>query len=412
VTPQDSRKNRILVVDDDPLLLAFLETALADVGSLSVAESGERAIELAKTTPPPDLILLDVGMPGMDGHEVCRKLKADPATRDIPVIFATAANQEQDEAKGFKLGAADYITKPFRLPVLRARVLTHLHTHQLWLQMSDYRQRLEDRVRERTAALEAEIQTRRQAEAQLARQLFRDPFTELPNRLQLQRNMLDRVERRAPFSVLLVSLLNFHEINNTLGYQTGNRLLRQLTARISGWLARRPHAQALDGDERLAVLSGVNFGMLFDGGEPSERLMETAQTLLDAVEQPIDFEGMSLSVNAVIGIALWPRHGDGADTVLRHAHVAVEEATLSDRRIVMYSEATTATAPGGCRSWANSAPPSATTTCPWYSSRSCRSLAAARWQPKRCCAGSTRCWARSGPTSSCRSPSRPASSGC
>lgn len=335
----DLRQKRILVVDDDPLLLAFLETVLADMASPIVADSGERALELARALPPPDLILLDVFMPGMNGHEVCRQLKADPQTRDIPVIFSTAANEERDETIGFSLGATDYITKPFRLPVLRARVSAHLQARQAFRQLREYRARLEERVRERTRELEAEIHARRDAEERLARQLFHDPFTELPNRLQLQRSMMDAMERRAPFAVVLISLASFHEINNTLGYQTGNRLLRLITARIGACAGRLPGAVTLDGDDaRLAVLSGVNFGLLLEGSDAPADLMASAQELLDALEQPLEFEGMSLSISPVIGIALWPQHGDEADTVLRHAHVALEEAQGAERRVVLYSE--------------------------------------------------------------------------
>src|SRR5262249_37732133 len=87
---------------------------------------GEKALAIASSDPPPDLVLLDVEMPGMSGHDVCARLKADPATRDIPVIFVTAMAEVEDEQKGLALGGVDYITKPISVPIVRARVKTHL----------------------------------------------------------------------------------------------------------------------------------------------------------------------------------------------------------------------------------------------------------------------------------------------
>lgn len=339
MTLPNIRHKRILVVDDDRLLLAFLETVLSDLANPVVADNGERALEIARTAPAPDLILLDIAMPGLDGHEVCRQLKADPRTSDIPVLFSTAAKEERDEAIGLALGAIDYITKPFRVPVLRARVNLHLQRRQLERQIRDYSQGLENRVRQRTRELEEEIKARVAAEKRLERQLFHDPLTELPNRLQLQRCMQEATERTAPFAVLLVSLVNFHEVNNTLGYQSGSRLLRIVAQRIDACARQLPDVVPLDRDDaRAAVLSGVNFGLLFSGTQTERGLTAAAQILLDESDQPIEFEGMSISIGCVIGIALWPRHGDEADTVLRHAHVAVEEAAVADRRIMVYSE--------------------------------------------------------------------------
>ena len=119
------RQQKILVVDDEPINIDVLTGLLKKDYKLIVAKNGERALKAAHSGNP-DLILLDIMMPGMDGYEVCRCLKADEATRDIPVIFITAMNQTDDEALGFEFGAADYITKPVSPPILRARVKTQL----------------------------------------------------------------------------------------------------------------------------------------------------------------------------------------------------------------------------------------------------------------------------------------------
>jgi putative two-component system response regulator len=136
----------ILVVDDTPANIAVLMEILRGDYRVLAAINGEQALKIARGNPPPDLILLDVMMPGMSGHEVCQRLKAESSTRKIPVIFVTAMNQVDDEKQGFALGAVDYITKPVSPPIVQARVKTHLALY-------DQNRELEQKVRERTAEL-------------------------------------------------------------------------------------------------------------------------------------------------------------------------------------------------------------------------------------------------------------------
>jgi len=119
-------KPEILVVDDIPSNILLLSRLLKNLYRVLAADSGEKALEMAASKPSPDLILLDIRMPKMDGFEVCRRLKADPSLADIPVIFLTASNLVEDETKGLELGAVDFITKPFNHHVVLARVKTHL----------------------------------------------------------------------------------------------------------------------------------------------------------------------------------------------------------------------------------------------------------------------------------------------
>jgi len=116
----------ILVVDDTPLNISVITGALKDTYRTKVATSGAKALAIAVAEEKPDLILLDVMMPEMDGYEVCRRLKADPTTREIPVIFLTAQTDAEDETRGFQVGAVDYVHKPFSPAVMKARVHTHL----------------------------------------------------------------------------------------------------------------------------------------------------------------------------------------------------------------------------------------------------------------------------------------------
>ncbi len=119
----------ILIVDDEPLNIDVLRGALQE-HKIKVATNGEMALKVAFLPQPPDLILLDVNMPGMDGYEVCQRLKADPRTVNIPVIFVTGMNDIDDEVKGFRMGAVDYLIKPIRAEIVHARVQTYLTLHQ------------------------------------------------------------------------------------------------------------------------------------------------------------------------------------------------------------------------------------------------------------------------------------------
>ncbi|OAN51255.1 two-component system response regulator [Paramagnetospirillum marisnigri] len=139
----------ILVVDDTPDNLKLMSGLLKDLYRVKIANSGEKALSIAASETPPDLILLDIMMPEMDGYEVCERLKRDRATRDIPVIFLTAKAETEDEEKGLKCGAVDYITKPISPPVVLARVETHLK-----LKASA------DFLRDKSAFLEQEVQKR------------------------------------------------------------------------------------------------------------------------------------------------------------------------------------------------------------------------------------------------------------
>jgi putative two-component system response regulator len=145
----------ILVVDDTPDNLTLMSELLMGRYRVRVANSGERALKIAASDAAPDLILLDIMMPGMDGFEVCTRLKADPATRQIPVIFLTAKVTIEDEERGLSLGAVDYVTKPISPAVVLARVATHLALKAASDFLRDQNTYLEAQVSLRTAELSA-----------------------------------------------------------------------------------------------------------------------------------------------------------------------------------------------------------------------------------------------------------------
>jgi putative two-component system response regulator len=146
MTNEAQAPRTVLVVDDTPENIDILNGVLNQDYRIKVAINGPRALEIARSGAPPDLILLDVMMPGMDGHEVCRQLKSQDSTRNIPVIFVTARNEVEDEELGFELGAVDYITKPISPATVRARVRTQLALY-------DQNRALQDMVRQRTDEL-------------------------------------------------------------------------------------------------------------------------------------------------------------------------------------------------------------------------------------------------------------------
>ena len=150
-----ARKYKILVVDDTADNLALMAGLLKDRYRVSLANNGEKALKFARDEEPPDLILLDIMMPGMSGTEVCTALKSDPATRDIPVIFLTSMSATEDEQRGLELGAVDFITKPANPPIVLARVETHLKLKLAADFLRDKNSFLEDEVARRSRELAA-----------------------------------------------------------------------------------------------------------------------------------------------------------------------------------------------------------------------------------------------------------------
>ncbi len=150
-----TEKPTILVIDDTPENLSLMQVLLRDLYLLKGANNGERGLEIAQAEPAPDLILLDVMMPGMDGHEVCLRLKQNPKTADIPVIFLTARGELEDEEMGFELGAVDYITKPISPSICLARLRTHLALKATTDFLRDQNLFLENEVAKRTREVNA-----------------------------------------------------------------------------------------------------------------------------------------------------------------------------------------------------------------------------------------------------------------
>ncbi len=220
------RRPRVLVVDDQDVLLQSIAALFGTDHEVSVTTRGEQALALA-IHQQPDLILLDVVMPGVSGYDVCRQLKADPQTRDIPIIFLTAQSDAESEAACLGLGAVDFIAKPFHPDVVRARVRTHLTLKQ----QSDF----------------------------LRRWVFVDGLTGIANRRHFDERLQTewgRAERTGkPLSLLLLDVDHFKEFNDRLGHQAGDDCLR-LVARALTAVVRRPGdlAARYGGEEFVCLL--------------------------------------------------------------------------------------------------------------------------------------------------------------
>jgi diguanylate cyclase (GGDEF)-like protein len=223
------RKNRrplILIVDDTPTNIELLAGALSADYTVKFATSGVRALELLEKPEKPDLILLDVMMPGMDGYEVCQRLKDNPATRAIPVIFITAKSEVADQARGFSLGAADYIPKPFQLPLVIARVRNQIN------------------LKLRTDLLEAQASI--------------DALTGIANRRRFDEVLRTEWKRAArnvmPMSLLMFDVDHFKAYNDNYGHGAGDDCLRRLGEALLNAELRPGDFVARYGGEEFAVI--------------------------------------------------------------------------------------------------------------------------------------------------------------
>jgi putative two-component system response regulator len=196
-------KPTVLVVDDTPDNLTLMSGLLKDQYKVKIANNGERALKVASTGTPPDLILLDIMMPVMDGYEACRHLKANSETRDIPVIFLTAKSEVEDEIKGFELGAVDYITKPISPPIVLARVQTQLQLKRVRDYLKDQNEFLEDEVKRRTEEVVAIQEVTILAMASLAETRDNDTGNHIRRTQFYVRTLAEKLRKHPRFAYML-----------------------------------------------------------------------------------------------------------------------------------------------------------------------------------------------------------------
>lgn len=242
--------SKILAIDDTPANLMALGVLMAGDIDLHVASSGASGLALAEQIQP-DLILLDVMMPEMDGYETCRRLKADPRLCHVPVIFLTALVNQEAESQGLALGAADYITKPIKLDVARHRICNLLERESLRREVTAQRD-----------ALQRSVGELEQASAQLHQMAFFDPLTQLPNRRLLQ----DRLKLTFAASkrsghhaaLMFLDLDNFKPLNDMHGHAAGDLLLQEAASRLRNCVREVDTVARFGGDEFVVVLGDLH----------------------------------------------------------------------------------------------------------------------------------------------------------
>lgn len=324
-----SRKEDILIVDDTPGNLRLLSSFLVNEGyNVRKARTGQMALT-AMNTVLPDLILLDIMMPVMDGYQVCEKLKSNPRTAEIPVIFLSALNDAFDKVKAFKIGGADYITKPFQFEEVLARVRLQLDLKAAKLQNQKLNAELEARVKERTYQLEAkneelkcEIQERKLLQKKLLNMAFHDSLTGLPNRAFFMERLVELLNlaqenQDYQFAVLFLDCDRFKVINDSLGHLVGDELLIALTHRLQSILTP---------NNTIARFGGDEFAILVKEIDDISTATQIADQILKALSFPFELKRNEVFINASIGIALGNYSYEQAEHILRDADAAMYQA--------------------------------------------------------------------------------------
>ncbi len=308
----------LLVVDDVPENVHALIEALKNDYRIQVACNGPKALEIIDGASPPDLVLLDIVMPGMDGYEVCRRIKAHPVGNRIPVVFVSVVDATEEKVRGFAIGAADYITKPFDIDEVHARIRTHL-------ELSRLRRLLEDTVAQRTALLEM-------SEEKYQVLAHRDPLTGLPNRLlfiEVLAHSITQAERsQGQFALLFVDLDNFKTVNESLGHDLGDQLLVEAGNRLQS---------LLPDPDSIARIGGDEFNIVLTPREDMPSIDLLAQRMIDALAEPFVLDGHGVYVGASIGIAMYPADGADAGTLQSSADAALHQAKMQGRGILRFS---------------------------------------------------------------------------
>jgi diguanylate cyclase (GGDEF)-like protein len=264
------RRPRILAIDDTPTNLLTLGAVLGDEFALQIATSGAMGLALAGQSAP-DLILLDVMMPEMDGFETCRRIKADPLTGDIPVIFVTALNNPEDETFGLEVGAVDFISRPLNSAVVRARVRTHLtlkHQADLLRSMS-----------------------------------FVDGLTGIANRRQfdeaLQREWRACLRTGTSLALVMIDIDHFKQFNDAYGHPVGDTCLRAIAGILHGEINRAHDLIArYGGEEFVCLLPDIN---LAGARIMAEQLRQAVQSL----SIPHEASSIAPMVTISLGLALF-----------------------------------------------------------------------------------------------------------
>lgn len=258
---ENSSSANILIVDDQLDNLKVLSNILESEGyEVRKALNGKIALNTCQKVQP-DLILLDINMPDIDGYEVCRQLKADQRTKDIPIIFISVLDEAIDKVKAIKIGGADYISKPFQFDEVIARVQNQLTIQKLRIEL----QTTNDKLRAQNHRLQAEVAKRRQAELALQQAnqtlqelVWSDGLTEIANRRYfddyLQREWQRSAREKTWLSLLLCDIDYFKAYNDNYGHLAGDACLKQVAKTVKDTIRRPADLVARYGGEEFAVI--------------------------------------------------------------------------------------------------------------------------------------------------------------
>jgi diguanylate cyclase (GGDEF)-like protein len=305
---QEPQRQKILIVDDAETNLMILSNLLAEEGDIISATDGVQAIALAESDLP-DLILLDVSMPGMDGYEVCRRLKSGIQTRDIPVVFVTGRTEDNDQEKGLLLGAIDYILKPYSPLIVLARIRNHL-------------------------ALQKAHRDLKIANAELTRLATTDFLTGVWNRrrfMELGEAEVARVRRSGRcFGAVMMDVDHFKAVNDTYGHDAGDNVLRALAEAC---------VDRLRNVDIVGRMGGEEFALILPETDPkgAKMTVERLREYLGELTIPVDSGTLNVTVSAGVTTVQGPK--DSIESALKRADAALYEAKDSGRnRTVAYEE--------------------------------------------------------------------------
>lgn len=305
----------ILIVDDTPVNLRLLSNMLLGHGyNVRQAINGKMAL-MAVGVVPPDLILLDIMMPDLNGYEVCKALKANPKTASIPVIFLSALNEVFDKVKAFEVGGVDYIPKPFQFEEVLVRVKNHLALRNAHLQICQLNEDLEQRVCQRTQQLEA-------ANTQLRKLALHDSLTGLPNRVLLQERLNEllppqRSASTSKFGVLFLDCDRFRVVNNSLSHLAGDELLVALARRLE---------QCLRPQDTLARWGGDEFVILMPTIATVQDAIAIVERIFKSLNSPFTIRRREIFLNASIGVVVGDETYQHPEELVRDADTAMYRA--------------------------------------------------------------------------------------
>ncbi|MCP3921586.1 MAG: PleD family two-component system response regulator [Desulfobacterales bacterium] len=294
MTPQN---HSILIVDDNHANLGILFDFLSKIGfNILVAEDGESAIEQVEYAPP-DIIILDVMMPGIDGFETSSRLKNNKETRDIPIIFMTALADTADKVKGFKAGAVDYITKPIQYEEVLARVTAHLTVRILQKKLEEQNLQLQQEVVERKRA-ETELQKANEKLLNLANM---DGLTQIANRRRfdtyLDEVWRQKIRQQTSLALILIDIDFFKNYNDTYGHQAGDDCLKQIAQAIHNRTKRAGDLVArYGGEEFVVVLPDTDM-------EEATQVAESIRLTIEELKIPHNKSSVSEYVTLSLGVS-------------------------------------------------------------------------------------------------------------